>query len=667
MKLRSISFKNFLSYRVAQGMNFHPEKNGLIVIQGEMGHGKSNLLNAFYWCLFDDLWHSDEAKFLNNPDPLKYNLFNTGSLKDNSSNGSFIDLYVEICLYDKDKNLIKIRRDHGGTYVNNQWVYNSKSSLTVEKTVTKTGASSIYENNEAKGQVGLLFPKAISNYFLFRGENRTELANLTGKGTFFNALAELSKLKLFQRMEEHVLGAYKTASKEAANIMGGDVEKQLESERKQETTYDEAFKTFNDIKEEIQNEFQTARDKYEELTDQINKHADAIEKQNRIQRFEFEIKHLDSLLKDLQKKKKDSITTDWSVLLARGLPEIIQTKHKHGISKGKFPPPVSMKAIHESIEKHKCMLCETKLDKSTIKYLEQLIKDKEDYDDIIGVIERLSDDSEIIQNRIKNVPNKIVELDVLIQQHLDKIETKNNSINVLRNEIGKLSTDLKGLTVKQTQLQEDQLEITRRLNNNNNQTDETKRKLDKIRRNIQNLEDQLGKGTLESERLRLAKKAAQAATLLKNEYKTYLFDTIEKLTQQNWEKICYDILTYKTIKLDHENSYFEVLDGNGVSRRSTMNTGHKIVLVLSFIAGLIRFARDNWSEEIPMVLDAPLSEIGQTARPFVLKGWNTIFGQTILILQDNTITPEIEAEMKNDIIKKYFLTYDSNEESTMVN
>ena len=102
MRIKSIALQNFISFREMQKIEFCPEQDGIFIIQGDMGHGKSSLLNAFFWCLFDDYWLSDEAKFISQPNCDQYDIFNLGSLKDGMSINFSLKIYL-IIFYSEEK------------------------------------------------------------------------------------------------------------------------------------------------------------------------------------------------------------------------------------------------------------------------------------------------------------------------------------------------------------------------------------------------------------------------------------------------------------------------------------------------------------------------------------------------------------------------------------
>ena len=108
MKISQITIENFKSYREHQVIKFSTDESRFItVLEGQMGHGKSNLLNAFYWCLFDQYWDSDKHELETSPDPDTVYLFNKGVLKERNSEGDHVDILVEIEFFDDDNNIIR--------------------------------------------------------------------------------------------------------------------------------------------------------------------------------------------------------------------------------------------------------------------------------------------------------------------------------------------------------------------------------------------------------------------------------------------------------------------------------------------------------------------------------------------------------------------------------
>ncbi len=142
-------------------------------------------LMRFFWCLFDKFWHSDDSKFIENPDPEAYPFFNLGALKYGlENNEKFVDVSVSIKIFDED-DIYTFKREMSANNVDGKWAYDNKSTFYTKKTTGTDGSTRTFDGNEAIKIRKEYFHENISNYFLFRGENREELAKLSGRGTFF--------------------------------------------------------------------------------------------------------------------------------------------------------------------------------------------------------------------------------------------------------------------------------------------------------------------------------------------------------------------------------------------------------------------------------------------------------------------------------------------------
>ena len=94
MQIQSIILQNFGCYRDLTKIEFATGKKNVTIIEGEMGHGKSSLLNAFYWCLFDKYWHNKKSVFIDEPNPNKEKLININEFEKCRKEKKTIDLEV---------------------------------------------------------------------------------------------------------------------------------------------------------------------------------------------------------------------------------------------------------------------------------------------------------------------------------------------------------------------------------------------------------------------------------------------------------------------------------------------------------------------------------------------------------------------------------------------
>ena len=188
MTIKNITIENFQSYYESQTLEF---SNGLNLIIGNGGKGKSKLFNAFYWVLFGKIYITgicwcttdnlpQSAKFAMQ----RYEFINKRALFKASVNEE-VTASVQIELEDdKGVNYI-IERSVGALRLeNDDW--DSDDAWQVRPNILKISFDSITGTRVlndilAEDKINELFPDGIRNYIWFQGESLESLINLHHK------------------------------------------------------------------------------------------------------------------------------------------------------------------------------------------------------------------------------------------------------------------------------------------------------------------------------------------------------------------------------------------------------------------------------------------------------------------------------------------------------
>jgi DNA sulfur modification protein DndD len=663
MLIKSLHVKNFTSYRDEQSIEFATGEKNVTIIEGEMGHGKSNLLNAFYWCFFNKYWNSDLAKFIDDPDPIKYHLINKGELESNTEE---IEVCVKVEFEIDDGSFYTAERKLVAYFINSKWECDNKTIFNVGVKSAETGQYQLFEDDLATGAIQTYFSIELSNYFLFRGENRDELTKLTGKSLFVDAIKKLSKLKMFERLADHLELAQKKAQKEVGRQVGGDVEKKIDLLQTKIAQEDVLVEAYSERKDILADELKEAEVKYEKNRKLINMNAAAAKLQSQVGILEHEIDQWNNQIESLKNERNIKIVTDWaSMLVLDTLTEVLKN-YNDGVDNELYPPDIKKSLVEKILLDEECICgCDLKNDEAAKKRINLLISNAIE-DDQVRLVQKLAGKIEDNIPKIKLVMGELQGYNQQITLITQKINKNNTTIQGIKPRIGNISVDIGELQKNQDDAKQVQEFTNRKISDMIRSIEKAKSEKIGYQQEIDALQDQLNQSDKPVLRAELARKAQVAAALLHNEYEQIIFKDIEKYMQQNWETICYDILNYEKVKLDHENKFFDVCDKHDNSRRSSMNTGHRLLLTISFISSLMRLAREMWGETYPIVMDAPLSEVGTSAMPKAVVGLTEIFNQTIMILQDGSITPEIKQDIGHVLGKRYQISFNKNEEHSTV-
>lgn len=667
MKISQITLENFKSYRDKQNIKFATDEDQFItVLEGQMGHGKSNLLNAFYWCLFDQYWDSDKHQLITSPDPNTVFLFNKGVLKDRSKEGEHVETTIEIDFFDDEGNKYMVKRNQTGFFTKKNWQLKRYSEVSLERISSLDGTSKSFESDAAIAEIENLFPPSLSNYFLFRGENRTELVQLQGKTKFQEALDELSKVAVFKRSVRHLEAVRDELRKELAEGADDDLKEQMENALENKEATKSVLDDYRKALVELENTELLKKEEYEQYRDQIKKNEEALKLKLKIEKEEGEIKRLGSQLDRLHEDRRKTLAKKWGGLLLKDLMAKTENRYQEAVNSGTYPPDIKPSLIEKILHDLRC-ICGREIEDNSGEYqIIERLKEIGSYDHLIGEIESLMGDVGRVNNLINQYPSEIK--DQIDREHSLKTEIKdcNTRIEGFKKKIGNTSDSLKELQDKQDAAHNELIRTSQKIKETKELIETKVEEIDGFEKELEECERKLKKSELPSIKAELAEKALKEARKLKRLYEKAIYSDLEGYTQEHWDILVYDKLNYDRIELNPDDMYFEVYDTDGNPTRSIMNTGHSILLVLSFISALTRIAKETWKEEYPLVMDAPTSEIGDSAIHSALTGFAQVFNQAIVILKDGSVPTKLPKSLKGKIGKRYWIELDKNKQHSIV-
>ena len=194
MRIEEIKIKNFRQYRDIT-FNFNTcKENDLHVILGKNGTGKTNLLNAITWCIYNEEFHLG-----NSENALKR--VNVNALKEAKENG-IEEIDVEVSVTISDDTGFKTYSRIEPFKVNSDFI-----KMQTFNVITKDRVGNIikYENKEDIDHIiNANLPESIREYFFFDGE---QLDNyfLNSNGTLIkDAIYNISQVKLLTDSRERL-------------------------------------------------------------------------------------------------------------------------------------------------------------------------------------------------------------------------------------------------------------------------------------------------------------------------------------------------------------------------------------------------------------------------------------------------------------------------------
>jgi len=209
MRINTITINNFQSYYGEQLIEF---SDGLNLIIGNGGTGKSKLFNAFYWVLFGEIyitsegWCKTDTLFLSSHKALhNYEFINKKALSETPVDGKIICSVVLDITDDKDNNYIIERQASTIRQPKQEWDTKDSwsqpiSSLKVTRDITTGTKSEV--GFLAESIIADLFPKEIRDYIWFQGESLEELIDFRNKENLRYAVQHISYYPYYEKMSE---------------------------------------------------------------------------------------------------------------------------------------------------------------------------------------------------------------------------------------------------------------------------------------------------------------------------------------------------------------------------------------------------------------------------------------------------------------------------------
>lgn len=372
MRIESIEIQNFRQYR---NLSFKfPHSNGendLHIIFANNGVGKTNVLNAITWCLYDTEMHLGDKNtalaILNNQkvQELRMHL---------PEGGSVIGEAIVKITFSSDDASEKILFQRVGKFnVTTDAVISVDTKFTIMHFINGEW-NSIESEEETLSLVKRNVPEEIHEYIFFDGEHLENYFRAGQSDNIKNGIEELTQAVIIEKAEA-AFNNYLTGvlNPQIANSSVKDIS----TAQKELDKIQEAIDTCSTSIEAMTTQIHHCDDEIATLDNIISGHIHVSEKTSRLKEVEGLI---DSLKAEMAKKKAEMMVfvreyVQYFALYPaiKNLYTYIQEQDKHG----KLPPRID-KFLLQAIEEHKhCLICDQDLSDHSYSFIQELRKELE--------------------------------------------------------------------------------------------------------------------------------------------------------------------------------------------------------------------------------------------------------------------------------------------------
>lgn len=231
MIIEKIELENFMCYDGKDNVLEFTE--GINVIIGDNGYGKSKLYDAFYWVMYDQVFITEKKEFQYTK-ILKSKII-SDKAKAEAKEGK-LSAIVNITFHNLEKdNVYILQRKYSINIVDGKIIESNDSEFTVmQKDLSYLNAKMVTDEDRKKAIVALILPSQIKDYLWFQGEQVESIIDFNKQDTLTKAINVLSSISRYDELKDIASSASRAATTEydrEVRRLSKDIVKSEELER----------------------------------------------------------------------------------------------------------------------------------------------------------------------------------------------------------------------------------------------------------------------------------------------------------------------------------------------------------------------------------------------------------------------------------------------------
>lgn len=603
MRIRSLNFQNFRQHRDLS-LSLDSSDSDFVVIHGENGEGKTNLLNGILWCFYGN---EGDSRDPGNKD----NSLVSRAAQDELAEGQSVTVRVSVGLEFSEGMTARVERSQIFQVGSKSSKPMGKSELSI---VTSTDSAAADAATVSNPEIWLdeRFPERLRQYFLFDGEKLDSFFSTAGNvQTVEDAVLQITQVDVLTRMIER-LEIVRAGYESEAGAKSSDSDIQVIQQNLETLTNEESVITEEIV--ELEKQASAFATEYQGIERDIEKLFEQTEDRRKYETAIATAALQEQNLNDLKLQHAIWAATQGYLSMLSGAVDksvaFVARKRKAG----EIPASIKPTAISELLLSERC-ICGSHLgaDSSERKSLEKLLARNTEIDEAGETVLAFEASLQGAQALAKRVPAentsfsvRIEELQVKVSDSQDLVEQLKKKVSKLENgeerlqslkavqaakdaNADKLNDRKLNISQKRTQIEEKRRDFERALSKDSN--------LKEISRQIYFVDELLG----------LARR---------------IFDELSNEVREEAERV----LDEEFKRMIGKNDYIEsvainqgfkvqVFDNRGFEILGTLSAGENACLAFAFALALNKIS----GFEMPMVIDTPLGRMSPNVQTDVAR------------------------------------------------
>jgi DNA sulfur modification protein DndD len=649
MKLTTIRLCNFRQFygETPEIQIATDDQRNTTIIHGNNGAGKTTILNAFTWVLYEKF----TAAFAESQQ-----LVNKRAIAE-ADIGTAVDTWVEVA-WEHDGKRYRAKRmcraykqETGVNLVNNELLY---------LYIGDADGKWLHPQQPPDEIIGRILPASLHQYFFFDGERIEQIVRQDKRLEIAEATKILLGVEVLNRSIKHLAEAKKTLETELAQIGDTTTKDLLKSQQQCQQEIDRIEQRQAEIVQEIAN--------FKQIKQEIDIYLLELTaaKATQLQRQELERTKAthQTQLRQAQTAIKQLISAQSHTVLITDLTQKFQTIVGELRDRGELNQGISREFLSQLLQHQNC-LCGTKLVPKTSAYIQ-----------VQNWLSRAS--IAVIEETTMRLITQVEDLQTKGDEFWQSIDLQQQIVATTRAEISQLELKIDKLELQLRQdtnveissLQKRLDDIEIKVRDLTLSQGQNKQQIIHLEGQIQSLAKQIAKQQTNLDRQNLAHRRLQAATTAIAELTTIRHQQeqqfrldLEQRVQQIFQTIS---VTPYLPKITDKYELMLSENTRGVETIVAASTGENQILSLSFIGGIIDRVR-TWSEQklligpesntFPIVMDSPFGSLDRISRRQIAKILPQLANQLVVLVTKTQWRDEVETEMQPKIGRQYVLTY----------
>ena len=653
MKLTSIKLCNFRSFygKTPEITLAGGDVRNTTMIYGSNGAGKTSILNAFTWVLYEKF----SAAFASTEQ-----LVNKRAIAE-SQPSQPVECWVEVG-WEHESNRYRATRGCRVYKNESDFIEAGKTQLKIQ--VAGDDGKWYFPLQQAEEIITQILPASLHQYFFFDGERIEEIVRSNNKAEIAAAIRTFLGVEVIELSIKHLKDAKKTLETDLKHIGDAETKQLLNQQEKQELEIENIHKRQTEINQELEN-YQTFK---KEVSNKLRELSAVKELQERKQSLESQKDSLrDELKKTRENLKKVISARGYTVLLSETTTKFreIFTDLKH---RGQLTAGISREFVNDLLTAGRC-ICGADLREGThthfhVKNLmkkagsstveETAIRMSAQVDEIDNQADSFWEEADREQARIQQLRENLAQVEFEldgIQEQLRK--DPNEEISSLQKRLDEIEAKID--------------ELNREQGANQQEVSHLKIDIDALIKQISKQKQNEEKQSLAQRRINATQDAIERLSEVKNRQENQFRLQLEQRVQEIFSDISF---TPYVPKISEKYELSLVENTTGIEAQVAASTGENQILSLSFISSIIDKVRD-WSENrkmmmvpdsstFPIVMDSPFGSLDANSRRHIARTIPKLANQLVVLVTKTQWRVEVEEEIADKIGKEYVLVYYSS-------